>query len=304
MRNGAKAQRGGAVILAMGVAALAAIAATAVLAAQSVWTREQTLGADHVQARALVGAGIDWSRAVLADNSRAVDHLQEPWALRFAPVAFDNGRIGGHVEDQQALFNLNNLVIDGKVSLAHVRQFGRLLDALGLPLSLADALVDWLDADAEQRSSHGAEDRYYLALEPSYVAANRLLSDVAELALVRGFDDAARARLRGYVTALPRPTPVNVNTAPPEVLVTLADIDIDQARALAAGRERRHFREAAEFVSALPAGTEVRREEISVASDFFAVSVFARIGESQAAGTALLARERNGWPSIVWRKFL
>lgn len=304
MRSGAKAQRGGAVILAMSVAALAAIAATAVLAAQSVWTREQALSADHAQARALVGAGIDWSRAVLADNTRAVDHLGEPWALRFTPVAFDNGRIGGHVEDQQALFNLNNLVIEGKPSLPHVRQFGRLLETLGLPLSLADALVDWLDADGDPRSTHGAEDRYYLALEPSYVAANRLLSDVAELALVRGFDEPTRVRLRGYVTALPRPTPVNVNTAPPEVLVTLADIDIDQARALVARRAGGHFREAAEFMSALPAGTEVRREEISVASDFFAVSVFARIGESQAAGTALLAREQKGWPSIVWRKFL
>ena len=171
------------------------------------WTREQALYADHAQARALVGAAIDWSRSVLGEGARegAVVHLGEPWALRFAPVAFENGRIGGHIEDQQGLFNLNNLVIDGKASAPHVRQFVRLLDALGLPASLADALVDWMDADDAPRSASGAEDRYYLALDPPYVAANRPLADVAELALVRGFDEAVRGRLRGYVTVLPRP---------------------------------------------------------------------------------------------------
>jgi general secretion pathway protein K len=305
MTTKAKRQRGAAVILAMSVAALAAIAATAVLATQGVWTREQELSADHAQARALVGAAIDWSRSVLADDARAdtVDHPGEAWALRLAPVAFDNGRIGGHVADQQGLFNLNNLVVDGRPSLAHVRQFVRLLDALGLSPALADALVDWLDADGEPHSAAGAEDRYYLALEPPYVAANRALADVSELALVRGYDDATRARLRGYVTALPRATPVNVNTAPPEVLAALAGIDIDQARAVAAQRRGRPFRDAAEFLGALPTGVEVRRDDVAVASGFFAVSVHARIGESQAAGTALLARGRTGWPEIVWRRF-
>lgn len=301
-----KAQRGAAVILAMSVAALAAIAATAVLAAQSVWMREQALYADHAQARALVGAAIDWSRSVLAESGRAdgPDHLGQPWALRFAPVAFDNGRIGGHIEDQQGLFNLNNLVIEGRVSLPHVHQFTRLLRALGLSPSLADALVDWQDADRDPRSAGGAEDAYYLALDPPYTAANRPLADVSELALVRGFDEATRARLHGYVTALPRRTAVNVNTAPPEVLMTLAEIDIDQARSVAAQRASRHFNDTAEFLSALPAGIEIRRDDIGVASDFFVVSVSARIGESQAAGAALLVRGKQGWPAIAWRKFL
>jgi hypothetical protein len=27
------------------------------------------------------------------------------------------------------------------------------------------------------------------------------------------------------------------------------------------------------------------------------------IGEAQARGTALLARESNAWPTVVWRKY-
>ena len=97
----------------------------------------------------------------------------------------------------------------------------RLLEILALPDALAASLADWLDADGEPQPQDGAESGYYQGLQPPYLAANRPLGDVAELALVRGFDEAARTRLRAFVTALPRFTPVNVNTASPEVLAAV-----------------------------------------------------------------------------------
>ena len=104
-------QRGVAVVLAMGVVALAAIAAAAMLASQSTWSRHAELGAEHVQAQALVQAGVDWARALLSDDRRvsSVDHLGEPWALRLPPVPVDNGELAGQIDDQQGAFNLNNL---------------------------------------------------------------------------------------------------------------------------------------------------------------------------------------------------
>ena len=51
------AQRGVAVVLAMGVVALAAMAAAAMLVSQSTWSRQAELTAEHVQAQALVRAG-------------------------------------------------------------------------------------------------------------------------------------------------------------------------------------------------------------------------------------------------------
>jgi general secretion pathway protein K len=56
-------QQGVAVVLAMGVVALAATAAAAMLVSQSTWSRHTELSAEHVQARALVQAGVDWARA-------------------------------------------------------------------------------------------------------------------------------------------------------------------------------------------------------------------------------------------------
>jgi len=301
-----KRQRGVAVVLAMGVVALAAIAAAAMLASQSTWSRHAELSSEHVQAQALVQAGVDWARAVLSDDRRVsgVDHLGEPWALRLPPVPVDNGELAGQIDDQQGAFNLNNLVRNGVVSPAHLVQFRRLLQILGLPDALAANLVDWLDADNEPQPQGGAEDAYYQAQQPPYLAANRTLTDVAELALVRGFDQAVRARLRPFVSALPSFTAVNVNTASPEVLAAVIDgLDLDAARALAVQRSRAYFRNRANFLAQLPPGAVAGGNDVTTASQYFLASVRVTIGGAQARGTALLAREGAGWPAVVWRKY-
>src|ERR1700681_3797411 len=70
-------QKGVAIVLAMGVVALAAMAAAAIIVSQGTWSRQNELTSDHVQAQALVNAGVDWARAVLSDDRRSssVDHL-------------------------------------------------------------------------------------------------------------------------------------------------------------------------------------------------------------------------------------
>lgn len=298
-------QRGVAIILAMGVVALAALTASAMMIAQSTWTRQNELTADHVQAQTLVQVGVDWTRAVLSDDRRAsnIDYLGEPWALRLPPMPLENGELAGHIEDQQGAFNLNNLVKDGKVNIAQLAHFQRLLSILGLPPELAAALADWIDADSEPQPQGGAEDEYYLQLQPPYLAANRPLTDVDELALVRGFDEGARARLRPFVSALPTFTAVNVNTASPEVIAAVIDgLGLDGARALVEKRGRTYFRDRTDFMSRLPGGVTAAAEDISFSSDYFMVRMRVTIGSAQARCTALLARPDANWPTVVWRK--
>jgi len=298
-----------AIVLAMGVVALAALAATGMMVSQSTWSRQAELRAGHAQSQLVLRAGLDWARALLGDDSRAgnVDHLGEPWALRLPPIPVENGSLAGRIEDEQGKFNLNNIVKDGKVDAARLGDFGRLLWILELPPELADALADWVDADGEPLSAMGADDAYYLSLRPPYLAANRPLVDLAELALVRGFDARVRARLRPFVTALPRLTALNVNTASPEVIAAIVeDLPVDAARALVEQRARMHFRDVAEFDQALErfgGGLSVTAERVSVRSDFFAATMQVNLGGSQASGSALLARASGGWPAVVWRKY-
>jgi len=298
-------QTGVAIVLAMGVVAMAAIAATAVMVTQSTWSRRNELGADHVQAQALLQVGVDWTRALLSDDRRSssVDTLGEPWALRLPPIPVENGSLAGRIEDQQGRFNLNNLVKDGKLNPAQLVHFQALLSVLGLPPALGDALVDWIDADDVPQSQGGAEDAFYLALPSPHLAANQPLMDVAELALVRGFDDTVRRRLRPFVSALPVFTAVNVNTASPEVIAAVVDgLGLDGARALVEKRERSYLRDRSDLVSQLPNGARVATEDISFSSNYFLVHLRVGVGDAQARSEAMLARTDANWPVILWRK--
>ena len=298
-------QHGVAIVLAMSVVALAALAATAMMVSQSTWARLTELNAGHAQAQLVIQAGLDWARAVLSDDQHAgnVDHPGEPWALRLPTIPVENGNLAGRIEDQQGKFNLNNLSNKGRVDPAQLGHLRRLLSMLALPPALADALADWIDTDSELQPQGGAEDETYLSMQPPALAANRPLIDVAELALVRGYDRSVRERLRPFVSALPRFTAVNVNTAPAEVLCAVVQhLQIDDARAIVAQREKTHFRNVQEFTAALPRGLTAATTDVTVGSDYFVASMRASIGGAQAFGSALLARQKSGWPAIVWRK--
>lgn len=298
-------QSGVAIVLAMSVVAMAALGATAILVSQGTWARQAELATGHAQAQLVIHAGLDWARAVLSDDRRLgeADHPGEPWALRLPAIPVENGSLAGRIEDQQGRFNLNNLQSNGRVSLPQVAHLRRLLAILALPLELADALADWIDADNAPQPQDGAEDETYLALSAQHFAANRPLLDVAELVLVRGFDSRVRARLGPFVTALPRFTPVNVNTAPAEVLAAIVDgLQLDDARTLVAQRERAWFRAPQEFVARLPRGLAVSAADVSVGSSYFIATMQVSVGGAQASGSALLAREATGWPAILWRK--
>ncbi len=299
------AQRGVAIVLAMGVVAMATMGAAAIMLTQSTWSRASELSTDHTQAQVLIQAGADWARALLGYDRRAnnIDHRGEPWAMRLPAMPVENGELTGFIEDQQSRYNLNNLVKDGKVNVAQLAIFQRLLAALGLAPEIADSLTDWLDADSEAQPQ-GAEDAYYLALQRPYLAANRSLIDVDELVLVRGFNEATRARLSPFVSALPRFTPVNANTASPEVLSAVIDgLSLDASRSLVSRRERAYFRSYDDFSRQLPSGIIVPTENISVSSDYFMATLRVTMGGARARGTALLARNSTElWPAIIWTK--
>jgi len=82
------------------------------------------------------------------------------------------------------------------------------------------------------------------------------------------------------------------------------ELDLDQARALAAQRSRAYFRNLSEFLVQLPPGATVEGNDVSTASQYFLASMRVTIGGAQARGAALLARGASGWPAIVWRKYL
>lgn len=299
-------QRGIAVITAILVVALVASAASFMAWQQQLWVRQVENLSAQAQGRTVVLAALQWARSVLADDARrnSVDHLDEGWAQPLAPLPVEGGELVGGLSDQQGRFNLNSLVREGRTSATDLAVFRRLLELLQLPPDLASAVVDWVDPDSKATYPGGAEDMDYLGLDPPYRAANRALTTVDGLARVKGFDAETLARLRPFVTALPTATPVNVNTAPAEVLAAaVADLPLDQAEALVTARKGRHFKDLADFRARLPKTvTQVNEAVVSVSSRYFLVAGHARFGRAKVGYEALLEREATAWPQLVWQK--
>ena len=183
-------------------------------------------------------------------------------------------------------------------------RFSLLLDRLGIEEPIAQAILDWVDADSEVRFPNGAEDAYYTKLETPYRAANRPFTDVSELLLVRGVTPAVYARLRPFVTVLPDEVPINMNTAPAEVLMSLAPgIDRRTAELVIAARDAQAFRATADLL-ALPmlAITGIDAAGIAVDSGFYTATTTLTTGTDVGHSRALIARTQNGRTRIVSRR--
>lgn len=301
-----KTQRGVALVMVLLIVAMATTIAAFMAQQQGFWQRAVENGRDRAQARRIAEAGIDWARAVLADD-RSVndfDHGKEMWAMQLPAIPVEGGEVQGTIYDQQGLFNLNNLVRNGKVSTVDLARVQRLLTALGLPQEIGGALVDWMDTDSEV-SENGAEDEYYLNLAKPYRCANRPLSDIGELAWVKGFDASIIKRLQPFVSVLPESnTAVNVNFAPPEVLMAiLPGLTLQDARQQATQIKSNPFKTTAEFLQQLPkSAKQDSTMNISVSSQYFMVTGYATQGDGASAVHALL--HRSGMWATQARKSL
>ena len=302
-------QQGAALILAILVVALASSIAIFMAAQQSMWTQQAENLSARGQSKALTHAAIDWVRGILAEDAHntQADHLGEPWASRLPSLPIESGSLSGAIYDQQALFNLNNLVRNGRDSEADIALFKRLLVQLQLTPDLVAPLLDWIDADSTAHTPGGAEDDFYLQANPPYRCANRPLLTIEELYRVRGFNRDNIERLRPFVTALPEYSSINVNTAPREVLMALLpDLNETDISSLLANRKSAHFKTKLDFRERLPQSVPALSDgAFDVSSHYFSAVVIARTNQVQTAYEALLARPLTaGWPAIVWQREL
>ncbi len=169
-----------------------------------------------------------WAARLLRDDvasGSGTDHLAEAWAQPMPPVDIPEGRIFGAMRDLDGCFNLNALwspADDQGARVARAR-FERLLLALELDATLLDAVVDWLDSD-DLAETGGGETARYVALDPPRRPANGPFAHASELRSVLGIDGDRYGRLAPHVCARPdRDAQINVNTASPAVLASLAD---------------------------------------------------------------------------------
>jgi general secretion pathway protein K len=299
-------QRGVAILTAVLVVAVGTIIAVDLLW-QSTLDQRRTAAALAADQSLMFALGAEaWAADILRQDlvdSPNSDHLGELWATELAPLPFEGGVIAGRVEDLQGRFNLNNLVGDGgKEDELARQQFERLLDLLGLDPALAGAVVDWLDPDAEQHFPTGAEDAAYTDQDPPYRTANTMITSSSELMAIAGFDQESYRLLAPYVTALPRGTTLNVNTASDMLLASLSDdIDLSLAASLIDERGDAGFTDVETVFADLIAPEMFAR--IDGVSEHFLLTGTVIMGSNQMTLRSVLQRDNSGLTRALFRSF-
>ena len=326
MPSSTHAQRGAALISAMLVVTLVATLASVALWQQ--WRHVEVESAERhrVQSSWLLNGALDWSRLILREDAlagaksgnTATDHLAEPWALPLkeaklsAFLAQDQQLregdpevfLSGQITDVQSRINLTNWVeasdSKGPPQFNQPMQIAlvRLFNVLGLPLLELERLAQaWRTASQAAKLAKPEVGQAVVNL-PSGAAL--LPQQMAQLQWL-GLSPDTVQRLSPFVTILPQPTPVNLNTASAEVIyATVLGLDLATAQQFVQLRSRAHFGNLSDAGKAL-GGKTLEARWHAVGSRFFEVWGRLRMEERTHEETALIFRD-TGNVTFVWRQ--
>ncbi|WJF91478.1 type II secretion system minor pseudopilin GspK [Paraburkholderia bonniea] len=246
--------------------------------------------------------------------------------------------LSGSIEDAQAKFNLRNLVSNAgpgmlQLNMEQVLAFQRLLGLLGIDGQLAKKTALQLRAGLAQSATRfqtqtspsGTPTAVTPPQEGGVIGGSNFtdapgLSDsddnasVAPLQMtsvdslldVPGFTVEEVARLRAFVTVLPTPTALNMNTAKPEVIAAVVPgMNLSSAQAFTARRETVFFHNISDVQLALRgAGVQqptVALDLLDVNTSYFLIHGDVQHERAQVSRTTLLYRDAQTHTTrIVW----
>jgi general secretion pathway protein K len=290
-------QRGAALLTAMIIVTLVATLAAAMVWQQ--WRAVQVEAAERtrLQAAWMLSGALDWARLILREDARngGADHLGEPWAVplaearvsTFLAVDKDNtddapeAFLSGSIVDMQARYNLRNLVDPaGKPLLDEIAALRRLFDSTRVRPELAERIAFGL-SDAVG----GGGKTTNAPLLPQTLAQLNWL----------GIDDDSARRMAPYVTLLPIPTSINLNTASREVLAAvLPGLDLGTAERLVQERQRNPFKSVADALTLTPASVQEAvantPQRFGTTSNYFEVRGRVRIDDRVLEESSLIER--------------
>lgn len=306
--------RGIALITALFVVVLASIAATALLTSTGLALR-RTGNLQSSEMAWWYANGLEsWISGLLKrrPGQPDVDGLGDRWAQPVTYLPFGHGSVRGQLIDLQGRFNLNNLAASGATGKYYRRQFRRLLadlpniDLTGVP-DIGAAVQQWISAQPPNASqgTNVVPASYYLSLQPPYRPSRQLMTSPSELLTVAGVTPQVYQALKPYITALPRSgTPININTAPLPVLLSLAsDINASRMQDFVKSRVKSPLQKIQDAYSGqtnlLPA--DVKNSYVSVNTHYFQMRAQILVGDDRLTVYSDIYRPNGGTPFVYAR---
>lgn len=295
-----QSQKGIAIITAILIAALVASLAFALSGRERQWLNLLNNRNDYASAQAIALSSIDMARLTLRDDMKnnQVDHLLEVWTIPVPPINVEEGKVGGKITELQGRFNLYNLQSAGTISATGLAAMQRLLANQELPMSwaekLAAAMANRVLTWQQTQKTDTSTAKITSKLLP--------VSSLYELAQLAGVDADKIAILEPWVVVLPEATAVNVNFAPPEVLMAITpNLSLGEAEQMANLRAKNYFNSAQQFVNKLPEAARLTAKSATytVESQYFQSDTEAWFGRAHVHLQALIYRQRNKMPDIL-----
>ena len=297
-------QRGVALLTALLIVALATIIATSAMWDFNLDQRRTATMLYYDQASMYALGAEAWAGRILIEDAEDSqnDHPGEAWATNLPALPIEGGSVDGAIIDLQGRFNINNLVGDaGQTDEAMVQQLETILEILDLDKNWAGLAADWIDSDIEPNFPSGAEDSVYMGVTPPRRTPNTSVTSITELMALPDMNNETFEILRPHITALPRGTPINVNTATTVILQSLLeDRSESGANNIIADRPEDGYESVSELSDSLSSELATN---LSVSSNFFRTVVRVNVGTVDLTLYSLLERENTGSVRTLLRSF-
>ncbi len=249
--------------------------------------------AESAEAIAKVGLTLD-------QQNSETDHLYELWNTSEGMFPLDEGGlIQLQLDDLQGRFNVNWLAPSSGYADSALKALKKLLFAIDSQPEIADELSQWFNSDS-------GIDFNYTDETPAYSPAFREMADLSELLLLKSVEPEEYQRIRPYLSALPSNTALNINTAPVEVLQSIAVfITQDIAEKAVTDRGETGFTAVTDFRN-----QEVFKEnedagiylgELSVTSEWFELYTAVTLDEKTLTQRTQLHRDESGTVTLTMR---
>jgi general secretion pathway protein K len=304
-----KRQQGVAVITALLLTTLAVTIVTSLFWLQQVQVRSMENQRLQLQTRWILRGALDLSRLILNQDlidSPTYTQLNGVWATPLEETRLDdyvererlqgenfNATLSGRMTDAQSRYNLGNLATAHQVNTAEVEVFERLLTNLRLDSGLAQSVANMVaqsQAVSTPQQASGDETMGLVRVE--------------DLLAVSGFTPPAIEQLRDYVIVLPAAavTPLNVNTAPAELLSALVPgLSLSDAAAMVSARKTVYYRSTADFEALYQVAGRTIAGRWDVRSDYFLAYSRVKLDRASLETQSLLVRPgRLPATTVAW----
>ena len=281
--------------MAMLVVVIATVIAVSLVHEQSLSIRK-TAHIRNADTALMYNLGLeDYARLFLQKDFKdsKIDYAGEDWGLGIPVLPIDGGFLSGTMQDAQSKLNLNSVL-----QQENEDRLRALCNNLDLNPVFISALKDWIDTDTDVVDADGAEDDYYTNLDPPYRSANRMMTDVSELRLIKGIDDEIYNKLKPFITVIPASASLNINTIPAEIYQVLdANLDPDK---FITERENEPFSSLEDYKNRM--NHTLPNVGLSVTTEYFLASGQIVLGAKTLFVNTLIHRDNKGATRILSRK--